>query len=110
VLQVFANVGGIGGNTFSDPGYDEDFREEYIRAYNDYQIEAFGKPYPNRFITLAQVPLWSAERAVLEARRMAKRGVRSITFTLPQQSEYPYISDRPWDPLWAFAQEAQRRR
>jgi predicted TIM-barrel fold metal-dependent hydrolase len=103
----FANVGGIAGNTFSDPSYDEDFREECIRAYNDYQIEEFGDPYPNRFITLAQVPMWDAARAVSEARRMAKRGVRGITFAMPQQFGYPHISDRHWDPLWAFAQEAQ---
>ena len=107
VQTFFANVGGIAGNTFSNPDYDEDFREACIRAYNDYQIEAYAEPYPDRFITLAQVPLWDAQRAAAEAERMAKRGVRGITFAFPQQFGYPHISDRHWDPLWAFAQEAE---
>jgi len=107
VHTFFANVGGIAGNTFSKPDLDEDFRLECIRAYNDFQLEEFHKPYPDRFITLAQVPLWDAEAAVAEAERMAKQGLPGITFAFPQQFGYPQISDRHWDPLWAFAQEAR---
>jgi predicted TIM-barrel fold metal-dependent hydrolase len=70
-------------------------------------MDEFGDPYPDRFITLAQVPMWDAGRAVAEAKRMARRGVRGITFALPEQFGYPHVSDRHWDPLWAFAQEAQ---
>lgn len=106
VHTLFANVSGIAGNTFSNPEYTEDFREECIRAYNEYQMDAFGDPYPDRFITLAQVPMWDAQHAVAEARKMAKRGVKGITFAFPQQFGYPHVSDKHWDPLWAFAQEA----
>ena len=103
----FANVGGIAGNTFSSPEYPEDLRLACIRAYNDYQIEAFQEPYPGRFITLAQVPMWDVQAAQAEAERMAKRGVKGITFAFPHQFGYPHISEAHWDPLWAFAQEAQ---
>jgi predicted TIM-barrel fold metal-dependent hydrolase len=107
VHAFFGNVSGIAGNTFSDPAYpDEEFREACIRAYNDYQIDEFAEPFPGRFITLAQLPMWSAERAVAEAKRMAERGVKGITFAFPHQFGYPHISDRHWDPLWAFAREA----
>jgi predicted TIM-barrel fold metal-dependent hydrolase len=37
---------------------------------------------------------------------MTERGVKGITFAFPHQFAYPHISDRHWDPLWAFAQEA----
>jgi predicted TIM-barrel fold metal-dependent hydrolase len=108
VHTFFANVGGIAGNLFSDPAYpDEAFREECIRAYNDYQIDEFAKPYPGRFITLAQLPMWDVKPALAEAQRMGGRGVNGITFAFPQQWGYPHISDRHWDPLWAFAQEAR---
>jgi uncharacterized protein len=107
VQTFFANVGGIAGNTFSSPDFpDIEFREACIRAYNDYQIDEFAEPYPGRFITLAQLPMWDAEAAVGEARRMAGRGVKGLTFAFPHQFGYPHISDRHWDPLWAFAQEA----
>jgi predicted TIM-barrel fold metal-dependent hydrolase len=107
VHTFFGNVSGIAGNTFSNPAYpDAEFREECIRAYNDYQIDELAKPYPGRFIPLAQVPMWDAERAVAEARRMAERGAKGITFAFPHQFGYPHVSDRCWDPLWAFAGEA----
>lgn len=107
VHAFFGNVTGVAGQTFSDPEFqDEDFRLECIRAFNDFQIDEFAKPYPGRFITLAVVPLWDAGRAVAEAKRMAARGVNGLTFCFPQQYGYPNICDPHWDPLWAFAQDA----
>ncbi|MBI3742984.1 MAG: amidohydrolase [Chloroflexi bacterium] len=105
VHTFFANVGGVAGHAFSTPDYPEDFRIDCIRAYNDYQIEEWSKPYPGRFITLAMVPLWDVKSAEAEARRTAKLGIHGLTFAFPQQFGYPHISDKYWDPLWAAAQE-----
>jgi len=108
VHTFFGNVSGIAGNTFSDPAYkDEEFRLECIRAYNDFQIEEFATPFPGRFITLANVPMWDVKLAVLEAKRMAAQGIKGLSFAFPQQYGYPHICDGYWDPLWAFAQEAK---
>ncbi|MBI3742985.1 MAG: amidohydrolase family protein [Chloroflexi bacterium] len=106
VHTFFANIAGIAGNTFSDPMYDEDFRIACIRAYNDYQIEEWDKPYPGRFITLAHLPMWDVNKAVAEAKRTAKMGVKGYAFAFPQQFGYPHISDPYWDPLWATAQDS----
>lgn len=107
VHAFFGNVTGIAGNTFSNPDYaDENFRLECIQAYNDFQIDDFATPYPGRFITLANVPMWDVKKAVAEATRMAKRGVKGLSFAFPQQFGYPHVCDPYWDPFWAFAQEA----
>ena len=107
VHAFFGNVTGIAGNTFSNPEYpDENFRLECIQAYNDFQIDDFATPYPGRFITLANVPMWDVNKAVAEAQRMAKRGVKGLSFAFPQQFGYPHVCDPYWDPFWAFAQEA----
>ena len=49
--------------------------------------------------------MWDAAKAVAEARRMHKRGVKGITFAFPQQFGYPHLADPYWDPLWDAAQE-----
>jgi predicted TIM-barrel fold metal-dependent hydrolase len=108
VHTFFGNVTGIAGNTFSNPEFaDEQFRIECIQAYNDFQIDDFATPFPGRFITIGVVPLWDAGKAVAEASRMAKRGIKALAFAFPQQYGYPHICDTHWDPLWAFAQEAK---
>lgn len=94
------------GATFSNPVFpDTDFRLDCIRAYNDFQFEAYADPCPGRFITLAILPLWDVEAAVAEARRMAKRGVSGFSFAFPEQFGHPHIANPYWDPLWAVAQE-----
>ena len=107
VHTFFGNVAGIAGNTFSNPEYkDEEFRLECIRAYNDLQVEEYARPYPGRFITLANVPLWDVTKAVAEVRRALELGMHGISFAFPQQFGFPHIADKYWDPLWAAAQEA----
>jgi predicted TIM-barrel fold metal-dependent hydrolase len=106
VHTFFANIAGIAGNTFSDNRFDEAYRLEAIRAFNDFQMEAYADPFPGRFITLAIVPLWDAGLAIAEMARMKARGVKGVTFAFPQQFGYPHIADPYWDPLWSAAQAA----
>ncbi len=75
VHTFFGNVAGVAGATFSDPAFEEEYRLEAIRAFNDFQIEAYAKPFPGRFITLALVPLWDVDAAVAEVLRTRARAV-----------------------------------
>jgi predicted TIM-barrel fold metal-dependent hydrolase len=102
---LFGNIAGVAGGTFSNPRYDEQFRLEAIRAFNDFQIEAYGRAFPGRFITLAIVPLWDVKAAVAEVERTRKLGINGISFAFPQQFGYPHIADPHWDPLWRICQE-----
>ena len=99
VHTFFGNVAGIAGNFLSNPAFDEEFRVEAIRAYNDYQVEEWAAPYPGRFITLANLPMWDVGKAVAEVQRAKKLGMKGISFAFPQQYGYPHIADGYWDPL-----------
>jgi len=102
---LFGNIAGVAGGTFSNPKFEEEFRLEAIRAFNDFQIEGYSRPFPGRFITLAIVPLWDAGAAVAEVKRTHALGIHGISFAFPQQFGYPHISDPHWDPLWRLCQE-----
>jgi len=103
---LFGNIAGVAGGTFSNPKYEEEFRLEAIRAFNDFQIEAYARPFPGRFITLAVVPLWDAGAAVAEVKRTRALGIHGISFAFPQQFGYPHIADPHWDPLWRECEES----
>jgi predicted TIM-barrel fold metal-dependent hydrolase len=107
VHTFFGNISGVAGNTFSDPAFPADFRMEAIRAYNDYQIEEWATPYPGRFITLCNLPMWDVEAAVAELRRTAALGIKGVSFAFPEQWDYPGIEEPYWYPLWAAAQDAE---
>ena len=102
---LFGNIAGVAGGTFSNPKFEEEFRLEAIRALNDLQIEAYGRAFPGRFITLAILPLWDAGAAVAEVERTRAQGIHGVSFAFPQQFGYPHIADPHWDPLWRICQE-----
>src|SRR5690606_10242999 len=57
---------------------------------------------PGRFIPMGVVPLWDPELAAAEVRRLAAKGVHSITSTEnPATLDLPSFHSDSWDPLWA---------
>ena len=103
--SFYPNIGNV--QTFNKPEMPEEFRLEALRACNAIQVEDYVKPFPGRFIALAVVPLWDANKAVAEFHWAAERGARGVAFAFPQQFGYPDICDPAWDPLWAALQEAK---
>jgi len=80
---------------------DKDLALAVVRAYNDWHIDQWCGSYPGRFIPMALPVLWDAELAAAEVRRVAAKGVHSITFTeSPFNLGYPSFHDPAWDPLW----------
>ena len=72
-----------------------------VQAYNDWHVDSWCAAYPGRFIPMALPVLWDAELAAAEVRRMAAKGVHSITFTEnPATLGYPSFHESYWDPLW----------
>ncbi len=105
VHTFFGNIAGIAGNTFQDPAWPMDYNLECIRAFNDFQLEEYDKPFPGRFITLAIVPLWDVNEAVTEVKRTHKLGIKGISIAMPQQWKHKHICDPSWDPLWKLCEE-----
>ena len=74
-----------------------------VRAFNDWMIDEWCGPSGGRLIPLCIVPLWNAQLAATEVRRIAAAGCRAITFPeLPTFLGLPSIHDRDhfWEPLW----------
>ncbi len=106
------NAGGVLGsmNFPSFPGFsgrlfagieDKDLALAVIRAYNDWHVDEWCGTYPGRMIPMGLPVLWDAELAAAEVRRLAKKGVHSLTFTEnPSTLGYPSFHSDFWDPLW----------
>ncbi|MEE3849579.1 amidohydrolase family protein [Gordonia sp. LSe1-13] len=105
------NAGGVLAqmNFPSFPGFaarlfateDADFSLALVQAYNDWHIEEWCGAYPGRFIPMALPVIWDAELCAQEVRRVAKKGVHSLTFTEnPAALGYPSFHDDYWEPLW----------
>ena len=81
-----------------------------VKAYNDWIIDEWSAgPAYGKLIPLAIVPLWDAELAAAEVRRVAAKGCYAITFTEnPTPLGLPSIHDpnRFWDPLFAACEES----
>ncbi|MFI5718692.1 amidohydrolase family protein [Nocardia sp. NPDC051750] len=105
------NAGGVLAqmNFPSFPGFaarlfateDSDFSLALVQAYNDWHIDEWCGAYPGRFIPMALPVIWDAELCAQEVRRVAKKGVHSLTFTEnPAALGYPSFHHEDWNPLW----------
>ena len=87
---------------------DKDVALLSVRAFNDWMIEEWCAPSGGRLIPLCIVPLWDAQLAAVEVRRIAALGCRAITFPeLPSYLGLPSIHDVDlfWEPLWQACNE-----
>ena len=72
-----------------------------LRAYNDWHVDEWCGSYPGRFIPMGLPVLWDPQLAADEVRRLAEKGVHSVTFTEnPATLGYPSFHSDHWDPLW----------
>jgi predicted TIM-barrel fold metal-dependent hydrolase len=80
---------------------DKDLALAVVRAYNDWHVDEWCGAYPGRFIPMGLPVLWDPQLAADEVRRLAKKGVHSVTFTEnPSTLGYPSFHDPHWDPFW----------
>lgn len=97
----FPNWPGFAGQVLSE-GPDRDVNLVMIRAYNDWHVDEWCGAHPDRFIPCGIVPLWDADLAAAEVRRLAAKGVRAITFSEnPAALGVPSMHSGFWDPLFA---------
>ncbi|WP_075790722.1 amidohydrolase family protein [Massilia putida] len=94
------------GGAFFLQANDKEFTRAVISAYNDWHIDEWCGGAPGRFIPLAILPLWDIDACVAEARRVARKGCRTISFLdSPVAKGLPSIHSGHWDPLFAVMQE-----
>jgi predicted TIM-barrel fold metal-dependent hydrolase len=88
------------------PAADKVAAAQLISAYNDWYIDVWCAAATARFVPLAIVPIWDADLAVKEAKRVARRGARTISFPdNPAAKGVPSIHTGYWDPLFKVMAE-----
>jgi predicted TIM-barrel fold metal-dependent hydrolase len=88
------------GQAFAKPE-DKDLALAVLQAYNDWHVEAWCGSYPDRLIPLCVLPLWDAELAAAEVRRLSSVGCHNVAFSEnPEKLGFPSFHDDAWDPLW----------
>ncbi len=101
----FPNWPGFSGQVLS-LGKDRDLNLVMIQAYNDWHVDEWCGAYPDRFIPCGIVPLFDAEAAAVEVRRLAAKGCHAVTFSEnPEALGMPSIHSRHWDPLFEAASD-----
>jgi predicted TIM-barrel fold metal-dependent hydrolase len=97
----FPNWTGFSGQVLSQ-GPDRDVNLVMIQAYNDWHVDEWCAAYPDRFIPCGIIPLFDADAAAAEVRRLAAKGCHAITFSEnPDALGMPSIHSRYWDPVFA---------
>ncbi len=91
--MCFPSFPGFSGRLFAAAD-DKDLALAVLQAYNDWHVDEWCGAYPGRFIPMGLPVLWDAELCAAEVRRLAAKGVHSLTFTEnPNTLGYPSFHD-----------------
>ena len=103
----FPTFAGFAGSTFFN-ATDKELAAACVTAYNDWMVDEWCAAMPGRQIPLALVPFWDIDATVAEAKRVAEKGAKGITFTeLPHALGLPSFHSNHWDPFLAVVEEAE---
>ena len=106
-LNFPSRLAGFGGTRFSE-FKDQEVGLACVRAWNDFHLEEWSKPYPDRIIPL-QVP-WLSDPALAaeEIRINAARGFKAVSFPeIPSNLKLPTLVSKHWDPFLAACAETE---
>jgi predicted TIM-barrel fold metal-dependent hydrolase len=97
---------GFAGQRLQTTTKDPDLALAVVRAWNDWHLEAWAAPYPDRIIP-CQIPYFlDPGVGAAEIRRNAERGFKAVSFTeSPAQLGLPSLHTSYWDPIMAACAE-----
>jgi predicted TIM-barrel fold metal-dependent hydrolase len=103
--MCFPSFPGFSGRIFA-AAEDKELAYDVLRAYNDWHVDEWCGGAPGRFIPMGLPVLWDPELAAKEVRRLAAKGVHSLTFTEnPATLGFPSFHSDHWDPLWKACED-----
>jgi len=103
----FPSFPGFAGSTFFR-AKDRELAHLCVQAWNDFYLDEWCSTAPDRFIPQGIIPFWDIELAVAEAKRLAAKGARTISFPdSPVPGGLPSFHSDHWDPLWQVCSEAE---
>jgi predicted TIM-barrel fold metal-dependent hydrolase len=98
-------VAGFCGSVFFRSA-DADLGLASLRAWNDWHVEAWAGPHPERIIPLQLPWLADIDVACAELRANSERGFKAVSFPeFPAQLGLPSIFTDHWDPFFATCEE-----
>ncbi|MBY8856802.1 amidohydrolase [Nocardia sp. CA2R105] len=101
----FPNWTGFSGQVLNQ-GPDRDLNLIMIKAYNDWHVDEWCGSYPGRFIPCGILPLFDAEEAAKEIKRLADKGCHAVTFSEnPEALNMPTIHTDYWYPVFRAASD-----
>ena len=104
--MCFPSFPGFAGSTFF-AAEDKELAKACVIAWNDFILDEWRAPAPDRFIPMMLVPFWDLEATVAEVERTAAKGAKAITFSeAPHRLGLPSFHSDHWDPFLAAAQDA----
>lgn len=87
---------------------NQEFGLAVMHAWNDWMIEEWAGPHPDRIIPCQITWLNDPAIAAEEIRRNAERGFKAVSFTqAPHQLGYPSLYSGHWDPLFRACEETE---
>jgi predicted TIM-barrel fold metal-dependent hydrolase len=103
---TFPTLPGLAGMTFIEIE-DKAYALALIRAYNDWLVDGWCAPDPERLIGAAILPLWDLEESAKEIRRVRDRGLKCITLpsTPASIAGVAGFPDPAWEPVWNAMEE-----
>jgi predicted TIM-barrel fold metal-dependent hydrolase len=77
-----------------------------VKAYNDWVLDEWAGPYPDRIIPAGITWFGDPELAAQEVYRTAARGMKAVNFSEnPSKLGYPSINSGAWDPFLRACEE-----
>jgi predicted TIM-barrel fold metal-dependent hydrolase len=100
-------IAGFAGTIFAN-SKDQELGLACLRAWNDWHIEEWAGPHPDRIIPLQISWLRDPEIAAADVRRNAERGFKAVSFPEnPVDLKLPSVHTDHWDPLLRACEETQ---
>jgi predicted TIM-barrel fold metal-dependent hydrolase len=100
-------IAGFAGTVFSR-SKDQELGLACIRAWNDWHIEDWAGPHPDRIIPLQLAWLSDPEIAAADIRANAARGFKAVSFPEnPVDLKLPSMHTTHWDPILRACEETE---
>jgi predicted TIM-barrel fold metal-dependent hydrolase len=101
----FPSFPGFAGSTFYRAP-DKDLALLCVQAWNDFYIDEWCATAPDRYVPLGILPVWDPAACVAEAKRLAEKGARTVSFPdSPVSLGLPSLHTDHWDDLWTVCSE-----
>jgi predicted TIM-barrel fold metal-dependent hydrolase len=100
-------IAGFAGTIFAN-SKDQELGLACLRAWNDWHIDEWAGPHPDRIIPLQLAWLRDPEIAAADVRRNAERGFKAVSFPEnPVDLKLPSVHTDHWDPFLRACEETQ---